>query len=43
VTTGTISGQHAVIDKGVGAGETVVIDGQMLLVDGAAVQVAKDS
>jgi membrane fusion protein, multidrug efflux system len=43
VTTGTISGQHAVIDKGVSAGETVVIDGQMLLVDGAAVQVAKDS
>jgi multidrug efflux system membrane fusion protein len=43
VTSGTISGQHAVIDKGVGAGETVVIDGQMLLVDGATVQVAKDS
>ena len=43
VTTGTISGQHAVIDKGVSAGETVVIDGQMLLVDGVAVQVAKDS
>lgn len=43
VTTGTISGQHAVIDKGVSAGETVVIDGQMLLVDGIAVQVAKDS
>ena len=43
VTTGTISGQHAVIDKGVSVGETVVIDGQMLLVDGATVQVAKDS
>ena len=43
ITTGTISGQHAVIDKGVSAGETVVIDGQMLLVDGATVHIAKDS
>ncbi|HEY9131361.1 MAG TPA: efflux RND transporter periplasmic adaptor subunit [Dyella sp.] len=41
VTPGTVSGQHAVIDKGLAAGETVVIDGQMLLVDGTAVQVAK--
>lgn len=41
VTPGTVSGQHAVIDKGLAVGETVVIDGQMLLVDGTAVQVAK--
>ncbi|HEX7815534.1 efflux RND transporter periplasmic adaptor subunit [Dyella sp.] len=43
VTPGTMSGAHAVIDKGLDAGETVVTDGQMLLVDGTTVQVAKGS
>jgi multidrug efflux system membrane fusion protein len=38
VTVGLTRGNKVVIDKGVAAGETVVIDGQLLLVPGAKVR-----
>ncbi|MBB3226094.1 multidrug efflux system membrane fusion protein [Luteibacter sp. Sphag1AF] len=41
VVTGATSGDRVVIDKGLTAGERVVTEGQMLLVDGARVRVAK--
>lgn len=39
VTTGPISAGRSVIDKGLTAGEQVVIEGQMLLIDGSAASV----
>jgi multidrug efflux system membrane fusion protein len=41
VTTGATAADRAVIDKGLNGGEQVVIEGQMLLVDGARVRVDK--
>jgi multidrug efflux system membrane fusion protein len=41
VTTGATTADRAVIDKGLNGGEQVVIEGQMLLVDGARVRVDK--
>ena len=38
VTVGLTRGSKVVIDKGVAAGETVVIDGQLRLVPGASVR-----
>jgi multidrug efflux system membrane fusion protein len=40
VTVGPVSGGRSVIDKGLQAGEQVVTEGQMLLVDGARAHVA---
>lgn len=41
VTTGSTSGGRTVIDKGLEAGEQVVTEGQMLLIDGSTVTVKK--
>jgi multidrug efflux system membrane fusion protein len=41
VTTGATTADRAVIDKGLNGGEQVVIEGQMLLVDGARVRIDK--
>lgn len=41
VTTGSVANGRMVIDKGLAAGEQVVTEGQMLLVDGARARVAK--
>lgn len=43
VTVGTMQGDICVINEGLTAGETVVVDGQMLLKDGAPVQVKGDA
>lgn len=40
VTTGTSTADRTVIDKGLAAGEQVVVDGQMLLVDGSHARVS---
>lgn len=42
VTTGPTSDGRTVIDKGLAAGEQVVVEGQMLLVDGSIVTVKQD-
>jgi multidrug efflux system membrane fusion protein len=41
ITTGATSADRVVVDKGLQAGERVVTEGQMLLVDGARVRVEK--
>ncbi len=41
ITTGATSADRVVVDKGLQAGERVVTEGQMLLVDGARVRVDK--
>ncbi len=41
ITTGATSANRVVVDKGLNAGERVVTEGQMLLVDGARVRVDK--
>ena len=40
VTTGTSTADRIVIDKGLAAGEKVVVDGQMLLVDGSHARIS---
>jgi multidrug efflux system membrane fusion protein len=40
VTTGISTADRTVIDKGLAAGEQVVVDGQMLLVDGSHARVS---
>jgi len=42
VTSATVAGEETVVDKGLAAGETVVIDGQLRLTPGAAI-VSKDT
>ncbi|TCV96002.1 multidrug efflux system membrane fusion protein [Luteibacter rhizovicinus] len=42
IVVGPTSNDHVVIDKGVAAGERVVTEGQMLLVDGAHIRVEKN-
>ncbi|MGF6710520.1 multidrug efflux system membrane fusion protein [Luteibacter sp. W1I16] len=41
IATGATSGDRVVVDKGLQAGERVVTEGQMLLVDGARVRIDK--
>lgn len=43
VTAGPTTGSQIVIEKGLAGNETVVTDGQLLLVDGAAVHVVTDN
>jgi membrane fusion protein, multidrug efflux system len=40
VTAGTSTADRTVIDKGLAAGEQVVVDGQMLLVNGSHARIS---